>query len=178
MDKRINIDTELLPCPFCGCEPDFLLDEDNCSYVTCHSCNYEMRAYRPGFEHMAIAAWNRRTTPPATGETELPPLPEPDECGLEDGTRTGYYELFRTDKVLQFGRDAIAHYLREQAGQVGEPVAYACPSGLERLARVRDGYADSALLVVHAKQGGDYTVPLHAAARQEGEQPTINKGEN
>jgi Lar family restriction alleviation protein len=67
---------KLLDCPFCGCEPDFLLDSDNCPYVECHSCHFAMPAYRPGFEHMAIAAWNRRTTP-VSAPLDTQALPPP-----------------------------------------------------------------------------------------------------
>jgi len=59
--------------------------------------------------------------------------------------------------------DALRAKLRGQspAPVTAEPVAWAFPEGLERLARVRDGYADSPLLVVHAKDAGDYNVPLY-----------------
>jgi hypothetical protein len=56
----------------------------------------------------------RRTPADAVGAGELPPLPEPDEYGLEDGERTGYYEMFRAEKVQQYAREAIAHYLSKR----------------------------------------------------------------
>lgn len=97
---------ELLDCPFCGCEPDFLLDEDNCPYVTCHSCDFSMPAYRPGFEHMAIAAWNRRAAP-IVGDDGLPPLPAPDvHAGTDPLLSPG--TAYSAAKVRQAQRDAIA----------------------------------------------------------------------
>lgn len=45
-----------------------------------------------------------------------------------------------------------------------EPVAWAMPDGLERLARVRNGYDDSSLLTVYATGKGDFTVPLYTRA--------------
>jgi hypothetical protein len=48
--------------------------------------------------------------------------------------------------------------------QAGEPVAWANPDGLQRLARVRDGYSDSPLLTVNALPGGCFTKPIYAIA--------------
>jgi Lar family restriction alleviation protein len=88
---------ELLDCPFCGCEPDFLLDEDNCPYVTCHSCQFSMPAYRPGFEHMAIAAWNRRAAPAAGTEKDAERLDFmiTEECQIEHIARLGAAPYYR-----------------------------------------------------------------------------------
>lgn len=61
---------ELLPCPFCGgigkIYQDQMCSDDHC--VECQECNAET-GWAPS-EKSAIAAWNRRPTPPLAGDVE------------------------------------------------------------------------------------------------------------
>jgi hypothetical protein len=56
----------LKPCPFCDSEVAITYDQEKCPFITCEYCRVEIPAYRPGFEHMLITAWNRRTASAAS----------------------------------------------------------------------------------------------------------------
>lgn len=55
----------LLPCPFCGCEPEF---SDGNFWIECSSCHASSRACST--VELAIAFWNRRTDPSATARKQ------------------------------------------------------------------------------------------------------------
>jgi hypothetical protein len=93
---------ELLPCPFCGGAAELLLDSDGGPFAACPSCHVEQATYLPGFEHMAIAAWNRRH--PAVGEDGLPPLPAP---GITAYGIVGKDGAYTAEQYRQGQRDAF-----------------------------------------------------------------------
>jgi Lar family restriction alleviation protein len=59
---------ELLPCPFCGCEPHHTAptsDRAGWEIIQCWSCGAQIQHYKN--RPKAIAAWNRRVTPRREG---------------------------------------------------------------------------------------------------------------
>lgn len=59
----------LLPCPFCGSGLVEPMDDGAFAWVHCMACGAEGAATNAGGDAPeAIAAWNTRTTPPATRE--------------------------------------------------------------------------------------------------------------
>jgi len=110
-----------------------------------------------------------RCGPDDGAAVDLPELPQP-----AFHTQHGY--VYLAEQVEQIQREAISHYLRKQAGQVGEQ---------------REAVKFAAVLrntIVAAKKERNWFLAdlardtLHQLAAleagQEGEQPTINKGEN
>ena len=65
--------TTLAPCPFCGAQAHFEVDDDRWEWVECESCGMQgnrsaslMESCKPKLAE----AWNRRAPAPASGETE------------------------------------------------------------------------------------------------------------
>jgi len=76
---------ELAPCPFCWGEANFTFDGYHVTYcIGCDKCGARSGTFNATDE--AIAAWNRRATPPApAGWVMAPkePTPEMMAAGLE-----------------------------------------------------------------------------------------------
>lgn len=71
------------------------------------------------------------------------------------------HDIALLKRVTKEALAATKHITDAAATQAAGVVAWAFDDGLKRLARVRDGYADSPLLVVHANPSSDgYSVPL------------------
>ena len=65
--------TTLAPCPFCGAQAHFEVDDDRWEWVECESCGMQgnrsaslMESCKPKLAE----AWNRRAPVPASGEPE------------------------------------------------------------------------------------------------------------
>lgn len=68
-----------------------------------------------------------------------------------------------TDRMMKAEKAFAAIQPSQPAGAAQEPVAWAFDEGLQRLSRVRDGYADSPLLTVNATQEHGFVTPLYTA---------------
>lgn len=53
--------TELLPCPFCGCEPTFSFPSGGYPEILCTNCYQAGTTLAHSTEAEAIEAWNTRT---------------------------------------------------------------------------------------------------------------------
>jgi Lar family restriction alleviation protein len=127
LNQGASIEAErAAPCPFCGSEnvkahvysAILAIDEPD-AYCQCGDCSTTGPNGKD--EASAIASWNRRTPADAVGAGELPPLPKhegPIDTYHDNGTITSQ-DGYTAEQMQQFGREAIAHYLRKQAGQVG-----------------------------------------------------------
>jgi hypothetical protein len=81
-----------------------------------HDCGYVDSNTQNGWEVWLAA---RRTPADAVGAGDLPPLPKhegPIDTYHDNGTITSQ-DGYTAEQMQQFGREAIAHYLRKQAGE-------------------------------------------------------------
>jgi len=65
--------TTLAPCPFCGAQAHFEVDDDRWEWVECESCGMQGNRSAPLMESCKpklAEAWNRRAPVPASGEPE------------------------------------------------------------------------------------------------------------
>jgi transcription elongation factor Elf1 len=60
----IKTTEKLKPCPFCGCEGELRLTDQDGAFVQCKNCGIFASGYSPlhvGFEKKAIDFWNKRS---------------------------------------------------------------------------------------------------------------------
>jgi hypothetical protein len=166
MDKRINIEADRLEFEAAmlahfGEGETFERDKEGC---------YVNRSWHDAFIGWKIA----RATPTATGATDLPPLLTDEQIEHLWARHADTAESGK--RRLAFGRAVesavLAHYQRKQASQetVKTTVCFVCNGG-----GYRERHAGAGNYLC-SQCGGTGQIPL-AIAGQEGEQPTINKGE-
>ena len=59
MNDKLQGERELLPCPFCGGQPQERTAEDGGKYIGCNGCNASTALHYDRAENL-VAAWNRR----------------------------------------------------------------------------------------------------------------------
>ncbi len=122
---------ELLACPFCGGEG--LLHRvpglGKCWSVSCKNCDAgpSSRLSEPG----AIAAWNRRATPPLPADVEsvvrdlntVAFWSSPDTCRIASRAhellRSQAAEIARKDAEMEADTEMIAHQAKTISGMIG-----------------------------------------------------------